>query len=726
MSLTSSVGRTALVYVLGVAAMIAAMTWVTARVLVLERAEHEARDRSRTQESVRLALWRMDSMMTAILAREAARPYYHYQPFFPALRPFAAMLRELEAPDADEPLAASPLLTAPPDLARLYFQIWPDGRISSPQAPHGGLRGLALMSDCDPTRLAMAEGFLEELKAAYAGGVLPADLRPSADYRKALLRAETNLDRAEEDAARVPSQQFAGPDYQIRQQTAEWAKNVNEPSPQRASPQSAEAPSQRRAADAGSERRQVARGAYEVQSATSAKLAESGAGEAGRPNADRIDALSVESLRLGDEPQLGEGDSHLGRAVISSLASDPSPLMVGCSAPVSDAVLSAVSAEHKEVRDDAALGVARERVPVPAEPVSHVSTARRSEPQLYLYRSVGLENGRAWQGLWIDWPALRAQLLAAAEDLLPGCELELVAREQNSAPPESGYLLASIPARLVLPEGGSPGVAAAGSLSPTRIAVVVGWLAVLASAAAIGLVLHASVQLGERRGRFVSAVTHELRTPLTTFCLYSQMLADGIIRDEDSRAEYHRTLKAESRRLARIVESVLDYARLGRRREGILAEPVGADELLARVLPTLREHATAAGAEFVEELPDLRGVVCRAEVGAVERILTNLVDNAAKYGLGEDRRIHLLAEARPSTLALTVADHGPGVAPADRSRLFKPFQRGAAQESGATAGLGLGLAFARGLARDLGGDLRTVSLRGFGAAFELTLPIIRN
>lgn len=726
MSLTSSVRRTALVYILGVAAMIAAMTWVTARVLVLERAEHEARDRSRTQESVRLALWRMDSMMTAILAREAARPYYHYQPFFPALRPFASMLRELEAPDADEPLAASPLLTAPPDLARLYFQIWPDGRISSPQAPLGGLRGLALIHDCDPSRLELAEGFLEELKAAYAGGVLPADLRPTADGRKADLRAEANLAMAGEEAARAPSQQFAGPDYQIRQQTAEWAKNVNDPSPQRASQQSAEATSLRRAADAGPERRQAAREALDTQVAPAAKHADPAAIEADRGNADNIDALAFEAQRLAMESQHGEAEAYLGRAVISSLASDPSPLMVGCSAPIADAGPGAASAENFGVRDDAIMGIAKERVPVPAEPVSHVSTARRSEPELYLYRSVGLEHGRAWQGLWIDWPGLRAQLLAAAEDLLPGCQLELVAREQDSAPPESGYLLASIPARLVLPESGGTGVSSAGSLSPTRVAVVVGWLAVLAAAGAIGLVLHASVQLGERRGRFVSAVTHELRTPLTTFCLYSQMLADGIIKDEDSRAEYHRTLKAESRRLARIVESVLDYARLGRRRDGILAEPVGADELLARVLPTLREHASGAGAELVDELPELRGVVCRAEVGAVERILTNLVDNAAKYGLGEDRRVHLLAEVRSSTLALTVADHGPGVAPADRSRLFKPFQRGAAQESGATAGLGLGLAFARGLARDLGGDLRTVSLRGYGAAFELTLPTIRS
>src|SRR5690606_23556726 len=101
-------------------------------------------------------------------------------------------------------------------------------------------------------------------------------------------------------------------------------------------------------------------------------------------------------------------------------------------------------------------------------------------------------------------------------------------------------------------------------------------IAVLVAVGAIGLVLRASMDLSDRRGRFVSAVTHELRTPLTTFCLYTEMLADGVVAREEARREYLSTLKDESRRLARIVENVLAYARLGEGRPKTRPAPIDA------------------------------------------------------------------------------------------------------------------------------------------------------
>jgi signal transduction histidine kinase len=269
--------------------------------------------------------------------------------------------------------------------------------------------------------------------------------------------------------------------------------------------------------------------------------------------------------------------------------------------------------------------------------------------------------------------------------------------------------------------------------SPTRIAIIGGWIAVLGGVFAIGWVLRQSVQLGERRGRFVSAVTHELRTPLTTFALYSQMLADGMVQDPEAQREYHQTLRKESDRLSRIVESVLDYARLGKRRSdtngNVIRPAINAADLIKAVEPHLRSRASVSGLELIVDTPDLSTITLRAERDSVERILENLVENAGKYaaGHGTDQRLHLIAALEGRWLNLDIADHGPGIAPGEARRIFAPFERGKAQQDGSKPGLGLGLAFARGLARDLGGDLILLSPQdsmraGFGAIFRLRIP----
>ncbi len=106
----------------------------------------------------------------------------------------------------------------------------------------------------------------------------------------------------------------------------------------------------------------------------------------------------------------------------------------------------------------------------------------------------------------------------------------------------------------------------------------------------------------------------------------------------------------------------------------------------------------------------------------------NLVDNACKYASGgDDTRIELTTEVTGSTASFSVRDFGPGIAPTDAGRIFKPFQRARRDANQPNPGIGLGLALARGLARELGGDLtldRPTS--GPGARFQLTIPVKAN
>lgn len=344
------------------------------------------------------------------------------------------------------------------------------------------------------------------------------------------------------------------------------------------------------------------------------------------------------------------------------------------------------------------------------------------EPELFLRRSVWIQGQETVQGVWLDWQALKERLLGLVSDQLPQATLEPAAGPAPAADPSQAFMLAGIPA--LLTPGPVPPPSTDG-LTPIHSTLIVTWIAVLAAVGAIGLVLRASMDLSDRRGRFVSAVTHELRTPLTTFRLYTEMLADGMVQDEDGRREYLRILKDESKRLARIVENVLAYARLSEGRPKTRPAPIPAAELLEQVFPALRRRAEQSGMELVTKTSGLDESVVRADSATVERILLNLVDNACKYaGEAADRRLHLSARSDGAVALIEFSDHGPGIPRSETARIFNPFHRLRRDSDGPKAGLGLGLALARGLAVELGGDLELVRTRREGAHFRLKLPIV--
>lgn len=131
---------TLMVFLASTLAVFGALAWVTRHALSLERQQRQARIEAQVQERVRLALWRMESKANALIARESARPYFEYQPFYPAGRAYTRMLEEVRA---GEVLVPSPLLTLRDRYVKLFFQIDALGIVTSPQAPTGNLRDLA-------------------------------------------------------------------------------------------------------------------------------------------------------------------------------------------------------------------------------------------------------------------------------------------------------------------------------------------------------------------------------------------------------------------------------------------------------------------------------------------------------------------------------------------------------------------------------------------------------
>lgn len=419
------------------------------------------------------------------------------------------------------------------------------------------------------------------------------------------------------------------------------------------------------------------------------------------------------------EALLAELDARLDRRVLLGLetgASSPELIAVR-QQNATDYALRQMqafgNAAYGEFPSEASAGTAPATQEVQVSPMVPVWMGK----ELLLVRRVDRGGGAVEvQGAWLDWARLRALLLAEVTDLLPGAELEPVA-------PGSGDLLerrlASLPVRLL--PGAVPVALTSGS--PVIWSLVVAWGALVLALAAVGLLLFGAISLSERRAAFVSAVTHELRTPLTTFRMYAEMLAEGMVTEESQRQGYYETLQRESNRLAHLVENVLAYARLERKREPRPAEPLELGALLRDNLGRSEERAREAGMSLVLELTEtLEGARVLVEPSGAEQVLFNLVDNACKYARGaEDTRIHVRAERRGSRLAIVVADHGPGISATDSRNLFEPFSKSSERAAESAPGVGLGLALSRRLARAMGAELRYEGQPGKGAAFALLL-----
>ncbi|MFY0570317.1 sensor histidine kinase [Archangium lansingense] len=337
--------------------------------------------------------------------------------------------------------------------------------------------------------------------------------------------------------------------------------------------------------------------------------------------------------------------------------------------------------------------------------------------ELLLVRRVERARGEVeMQGAWLDWPRIQTLLLREVSDLLPGATL---VRVEAGAGDLLERRLASLPVRLVP----GPVQVEVGSGSPVAWSLGVAWGAVVLALVAAGFLLFGALSLSERRAAFVSAVTHELRTPLTTFRMYAEMLAEGMVTDEAQRRGYYETLRRESDRLAHLVENVLAYARLERKRTPRGVEPVELGALLRDNLHRGEERAREAGMQLVLELEDaLEAARVLVEPSAAEQVLFNLIDNACKYARGaEDPRIHVRAERRGSRVAILVSDHGPGISRTDARNLFEPFSKSSERAAESAPGVGLGLALSRRLARAMGGELRFEGARGPGAVFSFLL-----
>jgi signal transduction histidine kinase len=235
--------------------------------------------------------------------------------------------------------------------------------------------------------------------------------------------------------------------------------------------------------------------------------------------------------------------------------------------------------------------------------------------------------------------------------------------------------------------------------------------ALLALAAALGMfavyrMVSTTVAFAERRSNFVSAVTHELKTPLTAIRMYGEMLQEDLVADQSTRERYYRTITAETERLTRLVNNVLELSNLERNQRPMSLVVGRVGPVLREVESIVRPHVAEQEFELLLEVDDKLPAV-QFERDALVQVLVNLVDNAIKYAYtAEDKRIHLVAKASPDGgVVLAVADHGPGVEDAQLRHIFEPFYRGQQELTRTAKGTGIGLSLVRSLVQRMNGSV---------------------
>ncbi len=256
------------------------------------------------------------------------------------------------------------------------------------------------------------------------------------------------------------------------------------------------------------------------------------------------------------------------------------------------------------------------------------------------------------------------------------------------------------------------------------------WLALIVAVVLSGGVLAfyrlgvGQIALARQQQDFVSAVSHELKTPLTSIRMYGEMLKSGWA-DEQKKASYYDFIHEESERLSRLIDNVLQLARMTRNELPLDIQPIAVGELLDIVKSRIASQVERAGFDLVvESEPATVARPVRVDVDCFLQVVINLVDNAIKFAADAERRQIVIA-ARPEpagVVAITVRDFGSGIDRSQMRKIFKLFYRGENELTRETVGTGIGLALASELVRLMGGGL-DVGNADPGAEFRISLPI---
>ena len=410
---------------------------------------------------------------------------------------------------------------------------------------------------------------------------------------------------------------------------------------------------------------------------------------------------------------------------------------------VAEPVLADAAAVESEAESDGRAGAAKVEVAVRtfASEVDPLELGVLDTGHLVLFRNVWRDGQRYVQGALVDRRAFvaaaldapyRASSVAGVAHLtvaFRGRTLETLTAGTDEYRTAAGDLAGAVlhRARLSPPLGDIELTFLVDALPRAPGTALVAWIAVTLAVVLLGgfILMYrfavGQLRLARQQQDFVSAVSHELKTPLTSIRMYGEMLKTGWV-DDAKRQTYYDYIHSESERLSRLIENVLQLARLTRNTQRFDLKRMTVAELLDLVRSKVATQVERAGFTLTVR-DDAPGAAVAVDADCFAQIFINLVDNAVKFSASAAvKTVDIAARtASDGSVLFTVRDYGPGVPKEQMKKIFELFYRAEHELTRETVGTGIGLALVRQLAAAMGArvDVRNCEP---GAEFRFQIP----
>ena len=244
-------------------------------------------------------------------------------------------------------------------------------------------------------------------------------------------------------------------------------------------------------------------------------------------------------------------------------------------------------------------------------------------------------------------------------------------------------------------------------------------LLIVAASYLVGRAVSRELAAARLQSDFVSAVSHEFRTPLTSLAQFTEILGEQEDAPVEKRRVFHEAQARATRRLTRLVESLLDFGRMEAGARPYRLERIDAAEVTENVVRDFRQDVEPAGFTVSYNGPTGRATL-NADREALTQAIWNLLDNAVKYS-GDSRAVHVEVEQAGEVL-IRVRDEGFGIPAPEMKRIFRKFARGSAATEHGVKGTGIGLAMVKHIVDAHAGRVVVDSEPGRGSTFTIILP----
>jgi signal transduction histidine kinase len=409
---------------------------------------------------------------------------------------------------------------------------------------------------------------------------------------------------------------------------------------------------------------------------------------------------------------------------------------------------SAAKSVINEVADEPLLSQQEIRIETFESEVEAMEFAQLDSGHFVLFRRVWHKNERYVQGILIDRKTFIEQLIAPAfrQSSLSSMSRLIVAYQggilQNFSPEYSRLYQPGTEqvsnellyqSRLIAPFGDIELI-----YTLARLPVGAGGKIIIWSALVLAIVLVGGcfmlfrlglrqLALAHQQQDFVSAVSHELKTPLTSIRMYGEMLREGWV-DEAKRKTYYDFIFHESERLTRLINNVLQLARMSRNEQVVSLSEVSVEQAIAILKPRLESQLEPSKFELsVQGDEDMTNAVIKIDSDWFLQIFINLVDNALKFSSNAElKRIDLGYQImRDGAIVFSVRDYGPGIAADQMKKIFQLFYRSENELTRETVGTGIGLALVQQLASAMHAEVDLVNCEP-GVEFRIRFPVDRK